>query len=42
MSIQQNDLIDLIQSTFSVDQYKSKVGDDKNVYVIGGANRSSN
>jgi len=34
MSIQQNDLIDLIQSTFSVDQYKSKVGDDKNVVVV--------
>ncbi|MDA9992269.1 hypothetical protein N9E03_01155 [bacterium] len=34
MSIQNNDLIDLIQSTFSVDQYKSKIGDDKNVVVL--------
>lgn len=34
MSIQHNDLIDLIQSTFSVDQYKSKVGDDKNIVVL--------
>lgn len=34
MSIQHNDLIDLVQSTFSVDQYKSKVGDDKNVVVL--------
>lgn len=34
MSIQNNDLIDLIKSTFSVDQYKSKIGDDKNVVVL--------
>jgi hypothetical protein len=34
MSIQNNDLKDLIQTTFSVDQYKSKVGDDKNIVVI--------
>ena len=34
MSIQNNDLIDLVQSTFSVDQYKSKIGDDKNVVVL--------
>ena len=34
MSIQKNDLIDLVQSTFSVDQYKSKIGDDKNVVVL--------
>ena len=31
MSIQNNDLIDLVQSTFSVDQYKSKIGDDEDV-----------
>lgn len=34
MGIQNNDLKDLIQTTFSVDQYKSKVGDDKNVVVV--------
>ena len=34
MSIQNNDLIDLIETTFSVDQYKSKIGDDKNVVVL--------
>ena len=34
MSIQHNDLEDLVSTTFSIDQYKSKVGDDKNVVVI--------
>ena len=34
MSIQNNDLINLIETTFSVDQYKSKIGDDKNVVVL--------
>ena len=34
MSIQNNDLINLIETTFSVDQYKSKVGDDKNTVVV--------
>ena len=34
MSIQNNDLINLIETTFSVDQYKSKVGDDKNIVVV--------
>ena len=34
MSIQSNDLKDLIQSTFSVDQYKSKIDDDKNIVVV--------
>ena len=34
MSIQNNDLINLIETTFSVDQYKSKIGDDKNIVVV--------
>jgi len=34
MSIQNNDLMDLIGTTFSVDQYKSKVGEDKNTVVV--------
>ena len=34
MSIQNNDLKDLIETTFSIDQYKSKVGDDKNIVVL--------
>jgi len=34
MSIQHNDLEDLVLTTFSIDQYKSKVGDDKNVVVV--------
>ena len=32
--LKQNDLVNMISSTFSVDQYKSKVGDDKNVVVV--------
>lgn len=34
MSIQHNDLVDLINTTFSIDQYKSKVGKDENVVVV--------
>lgn len=33
-AIQNNDLVDLISSVVSIDQYKSKVGDDKSVVVI--------
>lgn len=34
MSIQNNDLEDLISSVVSIDQYKSKIGKDENVVVI--------
>jgi hypothetical protein len=34
MSIQHNDLEDLIKTTFSIDQFKSKVGKDENVVVV--------
>jgi hypothetical protein len=34
MSIQHNDLVDLIEPIISIDQYKSKVGDDKNIVVV--------
>jgi hypothetical protein len=33
-NISHNDLSNLVNSTFSVDQYKSKLGDDENVIVI--------
>jgi len=32
--IQNNDLVDLVSSTISIDQYKSKLGKDENVIVI--------
>ena len=34
MSIQNNDLEDLISPIFSIDQYKSKIGKDENVVVL--------
>ena len=34
MSIQNNDLEDLISSVVSIDQYKSKIGKDENVVVL--------
>jgi hypothetical protein len=34
MSIQHNDLEDLLITTFSIDQFKSKVGKDENVVVV--------
>ena len=34
MSIQNNDLEDLVLTTFSIDQYKSKVGKDENIVVV--------
>lgn len=34
MSIQHNDLEDLISDVFSIDQYKSKIGKDENVVVV--------
>jgi hypothetical protein len=34
MSIQNNDLEDLVSSIFSIDQYKSKIGKDENVVVV--------
>jgi hypothetical protein len=34
MSIQNNDLEDLVSSIVSIDQYKSKIGKDENVVVI--------
>lgn len=33
-NIKHNDLVDLIQDIVSIDQYKSKIGDDKNVVVV--------
>ena len=33
-SIKNNDLVDHIKRTFSVDQYKSKVGKDENIVVV--------
>lgn len=33
-SIHENDLRDLISNVISIDQYKSKIGDDKNVCVV--------
>ena len=34
MSIQHNDLVNLIEPVVSIDQFKSKVGDDKNIVVL--------
>ena len=34
MSIQHNDLVNLIEPVISIDQFKSKVGDDKNIVVL--------
>jgi hypothetical protein len=34
-SIQNNDLTDLISPVVSIDQYKSKLGDDKEIVVLG-------
>jgi hypothetical protein len=33
-NIKYNDLVDLILDTFSIDQYKSKIGDDANIVVV--------
>lgn len=33
-NIKYNDLVDLIQDTVSIDQYKSKIGDDANIVVV--------
>ena len=33
-NIKHNDLAELINTTFSVDQYKSKLGEDENIIVI--------
>lgn len=33
-NIKHNDLVDLISDTFSVDQYKSKLGNDENIVVV--------
>ena len=33
-NIKHNDLAGLINATFSIDQYKSKLGNDENVIVI--------
>ena len=34
-SIQHNDLKDLINPVISIDQYKSKIGADTNIIVVG-------
>ena len=33
-NIKHNDLAELVNTTFSVDQYKSKLGEDENIIVI--------
>ena len=33
-NIKHNDLVDLIQDIVSIDQYKSKIGDDANIVVV--------
>lgn len=33
-NIKHNELVDLILDTFSIDQYKSKIGDDSNIVVV--------